>query len=361
MAAFLSGLQLSEKLYTEIVRPVLDDHFPQLAYAAALIGWGSEVLGFDDPRSTDHNWGPRLQLFLSESAYEEVAPAILACLDRHVPATFYGQPTDFEIRVPAHQRALKDPGLLSNKHQIELNTVPAFFQAYLGIRPDSALRPVDWLLLSEHRLLGVTSGRVFYDGTGELRRAREKVGYYPDDVWLYLLAVQWSKLAEQEAFAGRSGEAGDDLGSRLIAARQVRLMIHLCFLMERRYAPYSKWLGTAFSRLGCAATLAPIFDDILRADGWRARERQLSAAYETLARMHNELHLTTPLDVATRPYYDRPYQVLFAGRFAEALLATVADESLRALPFGVGSINQFVDSDITELPRFGRWLRRFYQ
>ena len=32
----------------------------------------------------------------------------------------------------------------------------------------------------------------------------------------------------------------------------------LCFLMERQYTPYIKWLGTAFKQLDCAHRLTPI-------------------------------------------------------------------------------------------------------
>ena len=75
---------------------------------------------------------------------------------------------------------------------------------------------------------------------------RRLFSYYPQDVWLYILAAQWIKIAEEEAFLGRSGEVGDELGSMVIAVRQVRNLMYLCIL-EREYAPYNKWLGTAFS------------------------------------------------------------------------------------------------------------------
>ncbi|MFE9889759.1 hypothetical protein [Streptomyces scopuliridis] len=48
--AFLPGLELSRILYEEAVRPLLDDAFPGLRHAAARVGTGSEVLGFDTPR-----------------------------------------------------------------------------------------------------------------------------------------------------------------------------------------------------------------------------------------------------------------------------------------------------------------------
>lgn len=361
MTPFLSGLQLSGRLYTEVVSPVIDDHFPRLAHDAALIGWGSEVLGYDDAVSTDHNWGPRLQLFLSPADYERLGAALLARLDEQMPASFYGHPTRYEIGVPAHQRGIKDPALQSEKHQVELHTVPAFFRIYLGVEPQAQLSALDWLLLSEHRLLTVTSGRVFHPGLGALRRAREMFAYYPEQVWRYLLSVQWSRLADEEAFVGRSGDAGDELGSRLIAARQVRLMMRLCFLMERRYAPYSKWLGTAFSRLPCAEQLTPLFEEILRAEVWQVRDRTLAATYETLARMHNECQLTQPVSERTRFYHERPYRVLFAERFAQALMDTVQDEALRALPLHLGSIEQWVDAGVKEAPPFARHVRALYK
>jgi len=54
-AAFQLGTALAARYYGEVVWPLLDRHAPGLPHAAALIGWGSEVLGFDSPRSTDHN------------------------------------------------------------------------------------------------------------------------------------------------------------------------------------------------------------------------------------------------------------------------------------------------------------------
>ena len=64
---FIPGLKLSQYLYEAAVRPILEKSFPALLYSAALIGTGSEVLGFDTPQSMDHDWGPRLMLFLAEA------------------------------------------------------------------------------------------------------------------------------------------------------------------------------------------------------------------------------------------------------------------------------------------------------
>jgi hypothetical protein len=50
----------------------------------------------------------------------------------------------------------------------------------------------------------------------------------------------------------RCGDVGDELGSRLVAARLIEELMRLCFLMEKQYWPYAKWFGTAFSKLACA-------------------------------------------------------------------------------------------------------------
>jgi hypothetical protein len=62
-----------------------------------------------------------------------------------------------------------------------------------------------------------------------------------------------------------------------------------------------------------------------------------------VAALHNKLGLTRPLDPRSRPYFDRPYQVIGAGRFAEAQRAAIADPQIRALPLA-GAVDQVIDS-----------------
>jgi len=59
--------------------------------------------------------------------------------------------------------------------------------------------------------------------------------------------------------------------------------------------------------------------------------------------MHNDLRITEPLDPRPRPFWDRPYQVLGAGRFTTALLARITDPDIRHLPL-LGAVDQFIDS-----------------
>jgi Domain of unknown function (DUF4037) len=331
---FIPGLDLAGAFFAEVVRPRLDEAFPRLPYAAALLGPGSEVLGYDTARSTDHDWGPRLQVFLTAGDARRHAAEITAMLAGRLPPAFRGYPTAFPVT--------REPGGAA-RHRVEVAGLGTWLAGRLGFDPRPAVTTLDWLSTPAQRLAEVTGGRVFHDGPGDLTAARARLSWYPDDIWRYVLACQWQRISQEEPFPGRSAEAGDELGSAVVTARLARDLMRLCLLMRRRYPPYSKWLGTAFARLPEADALAPLLTAAVTAPGWPDRQRYLAGAFETAAARHNELGLTRPLDTRTRGFYDRPYQVIDAGRFTEALRRSITDPQVRDLPV-TGAVDQFIDS-----------------
>src|SRR5262249_1441498 len=52
----------------EVLAPILATEFPTVGYSAALIGSGSDVLGYRTLESADHAWSPRVLLCLYEDA-----------------------------------------------------------------------------------------------------------------------------------------------------------------------------------------------------------------------------------------------------------------------------------------------------
>src|SRR4051812_30962020 len=92
---FIPGLKLSELFYHEAVKPILDQEVPALTYSAALMGSGSEVLGFDTAQSMDHHWGPRVQLFLRQEEYEKYKDLLTTALSNQLPHKFRDIPTNF--------------------------------------------------------------------------------------------------------------------------------------------------------------------------------------------------------------------------------------------------------------------------
>ena len=344
MPKFVPGLKLCKLFYKEEVKPILDKNFPELRYSAAIIGWGSEVLGFDTPISRDHHWGPRVLLFLTEKDNTRLKRQISEALSNQLPYEFMGYSTNYS---EPESNGVRHPLKITRgriNHMVNIYTVRSFFKARLGIDPYKKFSRLDWLIFPQQRLLELTSGEVYHDGLGELEKIRTRLKYYPRDVWLYLLAAQWTRISQEEAFVGRTGHVGDELGSQIVAARLIREIIKLAFLMERRYAPYSKWLGTAFQRLTIAKTLTPLLKQVWLAKTWKTRDRSIAKAYSVMARQHNALKITKPLATNTSNYYGRPYSVIHGERFAEAIKQAIKDPTIKRIKSDVGSIDQFTDS-----------------
>ncbi|MBC8075220.1 MAG: DUF4037 domain-containing protein, partial [Chloroflexales bacterium] len=248
-------------------------------------------------------------------------------------------------------------------HRILPMTVRAFAWQHLAIDSEQPLEAADWLSIPTQALRSVTTGAVHHDGVGELTALRERLTWYPHDVWLYLLAGAWQRIGQEEHLMPRAGYVGDELGAALIGSRLVRDVMSLCFLIEHQYAPYPKWFGSAFAQLPCAAALTPPLWRAQQAGDWQARMAALAKAYEHVARMHNALGLTEPLPERVAPFHGRPFQVIDGGRFAQALLARIADPTMARIAARrpIGGIDQWSDS--TDLRSWHEWrpqVRAFY-
>ncbi|MET3422159.1 hypothetical protein BJ973_001371 [Actinoplanes tereljensis] len=294
----MNGIEIARRYYFDEVAPGLAG----VPHAAALLGPGSEVLGYDDEVSPDHDFGPRVQVFR--------------------------------------------PGR---------DTVGEFFTGILGFDPGAGVTVADWLLTPTQLLASLTRGAVFHDPAGSLARRRDALAWYPDDVWRYALAAGWLKVSQEEAFVARTGSTGDDLGSRLLAARLTRELVRLAFLISRCWAPYGKWLGRAFAELPIATSVGPALAAALAAPSWPDREASIGTAMSTLATATNELGLCPPLDPSPRQFYNRDIRVLQADRYTIALSAEITDPTLRGvlervgvrhgvIPRLPGTIDQAVDS-----------------
>jgi len=346
---FLPGLALSRALYTEAIAPLLRAEHPGLPYAAALVGPGSEVLGLDTERSTDHGWGARLQLFV---AGPRKRAQIRDLLEARLPARVRGWPVRFAPLDVAPQSRRPDADDPDGRHRVDVVGLTDWFDEHLGFDPGRGVSTGDWLATPTQSLAGVVGGGVFHDGPGDLARSRRALAWYPDDVWRYVLACQWQRVSQEEAFVGRCAEVGDDLGARVVAARVVRDLMRLSLLLSRRYPPYAKWLGSAFARLPEAAELTPLLTRALAADS-----AALANASALVAEHQNRTGLAAPLDTRPRPFHARPWPVLDAARFTRALLARVTDPALAGRP-PVGAVDQFVDNtDALTRPTVFRSLR----
>jgi hypothetical protein len=334
-----AGIELARGYYEDVVAPLLHKQVPEVPYAAARVGTGSEVLGLDDDMSRDHDWGLRLEVFVETGAVD----AVSAVLDEQLPQTYAGLP----VRFPTTW----DPAV---RHRIEVTTVGEFVRARLGVDATAELAPADWLALTGQSVLEVVSGQVFVDGPGALTAVRRRLAWYPDDLWRYVVAADWRRLGQELPLMSRAGRRGDELGSRVLAARLVGAAMHLAYLLERRWPPYPKWLGTAFVRLPLAGPLGPPLARAVAGQGWQERQEALEEALGVLLDGQRDAGLPAPPGAPTGAFFDRP----FAGvreEVAALLLESVTDPLVRQLPLGVGGVEQWVDTvDVLTRPPLRR-------
>lgn len=343
---FVPGLELSERLYFDIVQPLLNEFYPKLTYTACRLGYGSDVLGLDTEQSRDHDWGPKLDIFLdSKEKIDELDQFFNEKLRGKMVS---GYSTQFKRYIEPDGRITLINTLSTTEetiHGIRLMTVKDFFLEYLNwsIDGQSEVELEDWLTFPCQHLLTIARGRIFYDSCQlKVEEIRSKLSFYPDDVHLYLMASLWNRLGQEQHLMSRAGQVRDELGSSLIASRLVRDIMRLIFLLERQYFPYPKWFGTGFSRwTRQGAALEPILFEIQTTKLWQEREKNLAVVYERLAELFSEQFPN--IKTKCQQFYNRPFRVIDAESISEEILKRIQNPFLRQIP-KIGGIDLFVDS-----------------
>jgi hypothetical protein len=232
----LKGCELSEGFFRDTVYPAIVRSRPDLLdfMSAGFLGDGSEVLGYDDEISHDHNFSPRVLLFLPDDLFAAVGPHLCEELVAAMPACY----ADFDLAWTEYRKAL------------EVLPLSGFFCRALDMDhlPSNEL---EWLRCDEQKLRELTSGSVFYDPNGHLAALRGRLSYYPNGVRLYLLYQTFTRLSET-AGVERALQRGEWLTVRLYASYFAYFAIKAAHLLVRRYCPYQKWMARSLRELGQA-------------------------------------------------------------------------------------------------------------
>ena len=334
---FIKGMDLCAGFFCDVAKPLLDRHYPLLEYSVGLLGYGSDVLGYDDEISADHMWGPRFYLFLKVQDIHRKND-IMDLFSSEFPYVYKGysvnfaSPDDAGIRCPE----LITDGIVSPL--VYIHTIEEYLTDYLGTANLENLTELDWLSFSEHRLLALTSGKLFHDGLGiasTLRTLRN----YPEDVRLYLIACNWSLIAEEQAFMRRCYDVADRIGSSLVCGRIIDRLMRLVFLYGKQYAPFSKWFGTAFMQLPVSENIKQAISEVITTTNIDEREQHLVKAQLLVAELHNSSGITEPVEVHIESYYNRQIKVIFADKIVHAVLLKLAGTAFEKYPL-IGTLSQ---------------------
>jgi hypothetical protein len=362
----LTGLELARLFFHEAVAPLVARAAPALRYSAGRFGARSDALGLDDAISRDHGWGPGCTLLLDAAAFDDLAPRLDATLRSELPVRFRGYSTSYRdwAMVPIDRPPVD--------HAVELSTPERFLTDNLGVSSPSALTAIGWLTIDEQKLLEVTSGDLFRDDL-LFAHSRQQLAFYPDSLRLHLICVEWTRIADEQAFPGRGGTRGDEAGAAIVLARLAESVMRLGFYLERKYPPYAKWLGSAFRRLERSGPLHPIIARMLTTPGWEERDRSWAELLRRLIALHEEAGLLAPGKYHPAPVYlGRPGTGLpqferggppALPQLIDDIRARIADPEVRALPHRLGSINQIAASRDLEqdLPRWRHVLTALYR
>lgn len=239
----MKGLDLAEAYYRDIGASMIRERFGAYAerIATGLAGPGSECFGFDDEISRDHDWGPGFCLWLTDDDDKVIGKALQSAYEK-LPAVFQG----FGPRQASPGEEWREGVARTN----------AFFLRFTGLhQPPATLQ--EWLRIPEHALATCTNGKIFSDPLGDFTRWRDALlNYYPEDIRLKKIASLCITIAQTGQYNfSRSVKRNEVYSAAYSALKFATDAISLVFLLNRRYAPFYKWLHRAVKDLPLLGSL----------------------------------------------------------------------------------------------------------
>ena len=229
----IKGLELSKRYFYDIVLPEfekkLNDIFSLCAFG--LVGEGSECYGYDDELSKDHDFGPSVCIWLRKDDYLKYKYRINKVLET-LPKTYLGFQELKESEWGYNRRGL-------------LNIEDFYFKFIGSVNPPQTIN--DWQKIPETALATVINGEVFLDNLGEFTKIREQLlNYYPEPIRQNKIATRLMNISQH----GQYNYVRCLRRNNLVAANQclylfVDEVIHLVFLLNRRYKIFYKWANRA--------------------------------------------------------------------------------------------------------------------
>lgn len=233
----MNGLELSRRYYEEICRPAIEGSFAKFMgkMAFGLAGDGSECYGFDDEISRDHDFGPRIMVWLTPEDFDEFGEKLRNFI-LNLPRNFLGYNGVNTSRYGEGREGVF--------------TIPGFYKRFLGIdHPPSTVR--EWRLLPESNLSIATNGEIFSDPVGEFTKFRKALlEGYPEDLRLKMMAARCMKMAQSGQYNyARNFKRGEFVAVQMAVSEFIDSTISLIYLMNNRYKPFYKWMHRGLREL----------------------------------------------------------------------------------------------------------------
>lgn len=246
----MTGLNEAKKLYTECGSQMLHERFTDYEgrIAVGLVGRGSQCFGYDDIISRDHDFAKGFCLFLTDEDDAAIGVALSRAYRELVG-------TD----VTAHS-ALGSSGT-------GVMRISDFYRQHIGL-PDAPSSWQDWLYTPSAAFAEAVNGEVFRDDMGKFSRIRNEIANgMPEDVRRKKLAARLIFMAQSGQYNYRRCLGHNEPGAAMLALSEfVKNAAECVFLLNRRHAPYYKWLLRAMRELPKLGSLADALEFLLTAE-----------------------------------------------------------------------------------------------
>lgn len=303
----MKGIEKAEIFYTEYGINMLKSDFPDLLprLAAGIAGRGSECFGYDDEVSSDHDFFPGFTIWLSDRD-EEKYGFKLSCACNEL------------LRIHAGCGKIQRSCLGTNERKVM--RITDFFRHHLGFSgaPESWRQ---WLYTPEYAFAEVLNGKIFYDGSGEFSGIRKQIASsMPEDVRRKKIAARAIMIAQsgQYNFA-RCLKHGEYAAAEIALAEFAQNCVSLIFLLNRRFAPYYKWMFRALAELPVLPSVSSMLKTLLT--GKNPPDQRVELIENICAQIISELavqQLSTLSDSYLEPH-------------AFAVLDGIVDRELRSM------------------------------
>lgn len=233
----MKGLELVREYFEQVGRPMLENSFAELfdRVAVGFAGAGSECFGFDDDISRDHDWGPAFCLWLTTRDYRDHGKSIQKAYES-LPKNFKG-----------YGPRIASPG---EEFRVGPSPIPLFYATYTGLtHVPGEIR--EWMRIPDSSLAMCTNGSVFTDSLGEFTRWRQALlAFYPEDVRLKKIASRCATIAQSGQYnLPRSLKRGEAFAAHASLTQFCTDTMSLVYLLNKRYAPFYKWLHRGVKEL----------------------------------------------------------------------------------------------------------------
>lgn len=291
--------------YEKYGAPMIHEIFPEYEHriAVGMVGEGSDCFGFDDEISKDHDYGIGFCMWLLPEDDRQIGEALQKEYDRLLE--------EYRQRLINSRGYEADIIELFLKKRRGVFEIHAFYEELLGTGAIWNVQEDDesgqrepllddvWQRLPEERLATAVNGEVFRDDLGTFTAIREQIRtYYSDEIRRNRIAEKLHEFSQyaQSNYA-RMMARKDYVTAKICVAEGMKAAMELCYLLDKAYAPYYKWMRKGMETLG-KRSVAPqkiikLLDGIsrleLQAEAWE------DAVYDS-AKVNHEDQIMTAFD-----------------------------------------------------------------